>query len=184
MSVNSFKNFSKSISKSIPMNSKVLNESGKTLTKAKDFLYVNIFTVVIIFFVLLVSTIFITVFNISFKNKDYVQGDAYIMEGLGGKPKNIKTRPKLPPTPSENAKAFVLKNKCKGMGINEMCKKNTDLKICNELDCCAWVNYKKGAKCVQGGMKGPSIKKYKDGKLGYDHYYYKNKKYDAKNKTF
>ena len=88
----------------------------------------------------------------------------------------MKQEPKIRPGPMEQAKKHTLKKKCKVKDKAAMCSKNKDLGKCDELDCCAWVNYKTGAKCMHGSKTGPSIR---ENKLGYDYYYYKNKKYDV-----
>ena len=116
-------------------------------------------------------------FDLSFKEKEYVKGNAYILEGM--KPKNIPVQKKPPPPPMELAKEHFIKESCKKKDKKKLCSKNKDLKSCNDFDCCVWLNYKKGAKCEPGSATGPETFKYTDGKLGYDHYYYKNKKYKA-----
>jgi len=157
----------KSLPKSLP-NKSVENP----LTNAKNFFLQNIMIILVVFFFLVITAIFLSVFNISFKAKDYVSGDAYIMEGMV----KMKQEPKIRPGPMEQAKKHTLKKKCKVKDKAAMCSKNKDLGKCNELDCCAWVNYKTGAKCMHGSKTGPSIR---ENKLGYDYYYYKNKKYDV-----
>ena len=175
MSFNSLKKFSKSIQKSLPKSlpkSLSNNSIENPLTNAKHFFLQNIMIILVVFFSLVISAIFLSVFNISFKEKEYVSGDAYIMEGMV----KMKQEPVNRPGLMEQAKKHTLKKRCKTLDKGEMCLKNKDLEKCNELDCCAWVNYKTGAKCMHGSTSGPSVKQ---NKLGYDYYYYKNKKYDA-----
>ena len=72
--------------------------------------------------------------------------------------------------------------------IERQCDKSNKSKVCNALTsrglkkcskyhCCAWVKYKKGAKCVAGNESGPIINS-ADNK--FDEYYYMGKKYKLK----
>jgi hypothetical protein len=192
MSLNTFKNLSNNISKSIsnnlpksmPMNTdQVVKGASNAISDVKNTLLQNIIIILVIFFVLLIFTIFVSVFNLSFKEKEFVKDKAYILEGMktkeqNKKPKDTPVRPKPPTPPRELAKKHYIEKSCKYKNKTKLCSKNKDLKSCNDFSCCVWVNYKKGAKCEPGTATGPEIKKYNDdGELGYDHYYYKNKKY-------
>ena len=195
MSLNTFKNLSnniskgisnslpKSLPKSLQMNTEqVVKGASNTISNLKNTLLQNITIILVIFFVLLIVTIFVSVFDLSFKEKEFVKDKAYILEGMQPKdePKNIPVRPKPPPPPRELAKKHYVEESCKNKDKTKLCSKNEDLKSCNDFGCCVWVNYKKGAKCKPGSATGPEIKKYNDdGELGYDHYYYKNKKYEV-----
>ena len=196
MSSNSFKNLSKSLSKSLPKSlskslqsntEKVFKGTTNSISNMKNTLLQNITIISFIFFVLLIFTIFVSVFDLSFKEKEFVKDKAYILEGMQSKknkqndePKNIPVRPKPPPPPGELAKKHYIEKSCKNKDKTKLCSKNEDLKSCNDFTCCVWINYKKGAKCVPGSATGPEIAKYNDdGELGHDHYYYKNKKYES-----
>mgnify|MGYP006112562943 CR=1 FL=1 len=175
MSLNSFKNLSKSISKNLPIRFPINTEkvASTTISNVKYTILQNITIILIIFFTLLIFTIFVSVFDLSFKEKEFVKDKAYILEG-------IANENDLPESPMKLAKEYTIKESCKKKDRKILCSKNTDLKSCGDFSCCAWINYKKGAKCEPGSATGPEIFKYdKKGELGYDHYYYKNKKYDA-----
>lgn len=192
MSLNSFKNLTNSISNSISNNipksmpksmsntENVIKNASKSVSNLKNTLMQNITIILVIFFVLLISTIFISVFNISFKEKTLVKDKAYILEGMVKEPKNIPVEPEIPESPRELAKKHYVEESCKKKDKKKLCAKNKEMEDCGDFHCCVWVNHKKGAKCEPGSATGPETFKYdKDGKLGYDHYYYKNKKYKA-----
>ena len=199
MSLNSFKNLTNSISnkvskslpksmpslpksipKSLPKSMTVLNDTSNTISNLKNSLMQNITIVLVIFFVLLISTIFISVFNISFKEKTLVKDKAYILEGMENEPKNLPAPPEQRESPRELALKHSRKESCKKKDKKTLCGINKEKESCINFDCCVWLNYKKGAKCEPGSATGPEVFKYgEDGELGYDHYYYKDKKFNA-----
>ena len=69
-----------------------------------------------------------------------------------------------------------IENECSKSDKQKVCNALTKrgLKKCSKYPCCAWVNYKKGAKCVRGSFSGPYIQSSVD---KYDEYYYLGKKY-------
>ena len=189
-SSNTFKNFTNSISKSLPKSlpksfssdtEKIMNKTSKTVSTLKKSFLENITIILVIFFLLLIITIFLSVFGVSFKETTLIKDKSYILEGLESKHKDIPAEPVEKLGPRELAKIHSIKKKCKEKVRSKICAENKNIKSCGDYPCCAWMNYKKGgAKCEPGSASGPEKFKYgKDGELGYDHYYYKNKKYNA-----
>lgn len=72
-----------------------------------------------------------------------------------------------------------IENKCNETNKSKVCNELTKrgLKQCSKYHCCAWVKYKKGAKCVTGNETGPIISSAEN---KFDEYYYMGKKYKLK----
>ena len=79
----------------------------------------------------------------------------------------------------DKSEKLYIERKCDESNKAKVCKNLTKrgLNKCSKYPCCAWVKYKKGAKCVSGNETGPSIKSSME---KYDEYYYMGKKYNLK----
>lgn len=132
-------------------------------------LFQNMITVFAIFFTIFILSIFMIVYDNTFKENEYITDKVYVKEGMVKEDKERKDK--------------YLKDMCtKQKSGKDVCSKN-DKEKCIEYDCCNWVKYnKKGIHtkptCVKGGRSGPALKK--QGNIGFDEYYFKNKRYNSK----
>lgn len=153
----------------IPSTEMVLEGAAKSVIQTKNFIFENVIIIFGMSLMLMAIVILFIMADISFKEKELITSDVYILEGYSNSEKLAKEQ---------------RKKEC-GEGLNkvtELCNKKGTGELgkekCMKYDCCIWAEYenKKSKKknCVAGNKGGPSIR---HNNLGYDEYYYKNKKY-------
>tara|TARA_B100001059_G_scaffold236825_1_gene291067 strand:- start:17855 stop:18322 length:468 start_codon:yes stop_codon:yes gene_type:complete len=148
----------------IPDTEEVLNQASQTISNTKNFIFGNVAIIFALSLLLMALVIIFTVLDISFKENDMITSDVYILEGNT----NLKKYRKEKCTSDVNE----VEKLCEKKGVGELAKKK-----CMKYECCIWPEYKdkkNKPRCVAGDKTGPSIS---TSKLGYDEFYYMNKKY-------
>jgi len=152
----------------IPSTEMVLDGATKSVIKTKNFIFENVVIIFTMSLFLMVVVILLTIADVSFKEDDTITSDVYVLEGYTNTDKMLKEQRKKHCSEDLNK----VQKLCKRKGSGELGKKR-----CMDYDCCIWPEYKdktNKASCIPGDKAGPSIS---HANLGYDEYYYKNKKY-------
>ena len=152
----------------IPDTEMILDGAAKSVIKTKNFIFENVIIIFSISLFLMAAVILLTVADISFKENETITSDVYVLEGYSNTDKIMKEQRKEDCSQGLNE----VQKLCKKKGSGELGKKK-----CMKYDCCIWPEYKdkkNKVNCIPGDKAGPSIS---HANLGYDEYYYKNKKY-------
>lgn len=152
----------------IPDTEMILDGAAKSVIKTKNFIFENVIIIFSISLLLMAIVILITITGVSFKEDETTTSDVYVLEGYSNTEKLMKEQRKKKCNKGLNE----VKKLCEKKGSGELGKKR-----CMDYDCCIWPEYKdkkNKVNCIPGDKDGPSIS---HANLGYDEYYYKNKKY-------